>query len=72
MQLRGTSLPAEAVILTADAAARLRDELFALRCAAEDVYTAAENKEDYETMKALSRDVVALAQHAEKLRGQGA
>lgn len=38
--VRGTSLPADAVVLTAEEAAELSDRVFQVRCAAEDVATA--------------------------------
>jgi hypothetical protein len=38
--VRGTTLPADAVVLSAEEAARLSDRVYQLRCAAEDVSTA--------------------------------
>lgn len=38
--MRGTSLPVNAVVLSADEASRLSDRVYQLRCAAEDVFTA--------------------------------
>ncbi len=38
--VKGTSLPTDAVVLTADEAAELSDRVFEVRCAAEDVATA--------------------------------
>ncbi len=38
--VRGTSLPPDAVVLSADEAAQLSDRVYQVRCAAEDVVTA--------------------------------
>jgi hypothetical protein len=38
--VRGTTLPVNAVVLSADEAERLSDRVYQLRCAAEDVSTA--------------------------------
>ena len=38
--VKGTSLPADSVVLTAEEAAQLSDRVFEVRCAAEDVATA--------------------------------
>ena len=41
-QVKGTSVAPDAVVLTADEAADLSDRIYQVRCAAEDVATAAE------------------------------
>jgi hypothetical protein len=38
--VKGTSVPADAVVLSADEAAALSDRVYQVRCAAEDVATA--------------------------------
>jgi len=38
--VKGTSLPPDAVVLSADEAAELADRVYQVRCAAEDVATA--------------------------------
>jgi hypothetical protein len=38
--VKGTSLPPDSVVLTAEEAAQLSDRVFEVRCAAEDVATA--------------------------------
>jgi hypothetical protein len=40
--VKGTSVPADAVVLTAEEASELSDRVFQVRCAAEDVATAVE------------------------------
>lgn len=64
----GTSIPAEAVIIHPDRVAALRDSLFELRCAAEDVATASAEGADPEEMRVLCTELVALARTIEKLR----
>ncbi|QGU01966.1 hypothetical protein CKALI_05480 [Corynebacterium kalinowskii] len=64
----GTSIPAEAVILRPEKVAQLKDSLFELRCAAEDVATAASEGANAEEMRQLCEDLVELACTIEKLR----
>ncbi|QTH60824.1 hypothetical protein J5O04_08370 [Corynebacterium hindlerae] len=64
----GTAIPAEAVILRPEKASRLKDSLFELRCAAEDVATAASEGADGEEIRQLCEDLVELARSIEKLR----
>ena len=40
--VKGTAVPADAVVLSAEEAAELSDRVFQVRCAAEDVVTAVE------------------------------
>lgn len=40
--VKGTSVPPDAVVLSADEAAELSDRVYQVRCAAEDVATAVE------------------------------
>ena len=56
------------VVLRAERADRLRDSLFALRCAAEDVATAAREGADGSEIAALSEELVAMAKDIERLR----
>lgn len=69
-QLKGTSIPTDAVIYTAESATQLHDDLFELRCAAEDIRTAAKDGEDHDTLLALSEELLQLARRVEKIRGQ--
>lgn len=64
----GTSIPADAVILRPEKVSRLQDSLFELRCAAEDVATAAAEGASAAEMKQLCEDLVELARSIEKLR----
>lgn len=69
-QLKDTSIPADSVIMSAANAAQLHDELFELRCAAEDIQTAARDGEERETIELLADELLEIARRVEKLRGQ--
>lgn len=64
----GTSIPADAVILTATEAAAFGDRLFALRCAAEDLVTAVAENAEPSTVTSLRDELLELARDAERLR----
>ncbi len=64
----GTAIPAEAVILTPERAEELKDSLFELRCAAEDIATAVGERENPQDISTLCSELVALARNIEKLR----
>ncbi|MFT4041573.1 MAG: hypothetical protein QM673_00270 [Gordonia sp. (in: high G+C Gram-positive bacteria)] len=64
----GTSIPADALILTPDEVDELGDRLYTLRCAAEDLATAVAEGADRATLTALAADVVELANSAQRLR----
>lgn len=64
----GTSIPKEAVIIHPDRAAALRDSLFELRCAAEDIATASAEGAEPDEIRDLCTELVALARTIEKLR----
>lgn len=64
----GTAIPAEAVIMTPQRADELKDSLFELRCAAEDISTAVREGEDPREVSELCRELVSLARNIEKLR----
>lgn len=64
----GRPLPKNAVVITQQRAEELRDELFAVRCAAEDVATAAEEGAEAGELHELCAELVGLAKKAEKLR----
>jgi hypothetical protein len=51
--VKGTALPPDAVVLTADEAAELSDRVYQVRCAAEDVTTAVEEGADAVELKQL-------------------
>jgi hypothetical protein len=66
--LKGTGLPPDSVILSAQEAADLSDRWFAARCAAEDVATAIAENADIGELRELSTRLVTLARAAERLR----
>lgn len=69
-QVQGTGIPADALILRPELAEQLHDELFELRCAAEDVQTAARDREDYRSIEELAEELVDIARRIEQIRGQ--
>ncbi|WIM68824.1 hypothetical protein QP027_05440 [Corynebacterium breve] len=64
----GTSIPKQAVIIHPDKAEALRDELYELRCAAEDIATASAEGAGAEEIRLLCDELVALAKQIERLR----
>ncbi|WP_197282733.1 hypothetical protein [Gordonia sp. HS-NH1] len=66
--LEGTSIPDDAVILSAAEAADFGDRMFALRCAAEDLGTAVAERADHHVLAGLTDTLLDLAREAEKLR----
>ncbi|BAC18414.1 hypothetical protein [Corynebacterium efficiens] len=64
----GTTIPVNAVIMTPERADELRDSLFELRCAAEDIATAVDEGENAREVTALCTELVELARRIEKLR----
>jgi hypothetical protein len=61
-------LPEDAVVLSAAELADLQDRLFQLRCAAEDVVTAAEDGAGVDELKSLAAHVIETAHGLERLR----
>ncbi len=66
--LKGTGIPEDSVVLSAQEAADLADRWFAARCAAEDIATAIGEGADTEELASLSATLVTLAREAERLR----
>lgn len=66
--LKGTGIPDDSVVLSAQEAADLADRWFAARCAAEDVATAIDEGADTEELQALSATLLTLTREAERLR----
>ncbi len=64
----GSAIPAEAVIIHPDKADVLRDQLFELRCSAEDIATAVSEGADGQEIRGLADELVALARKIEKMR----
>lgn len=61
-------LPEDSVVLSGGELADLQDRLFQLRCAAEDVLTAADDGADADELRSLARQLAATAQGLERLR----
>lgn len=66
--LQRTGLPADAVVLSDTELSTLLDRLFQLRCAAEDVVTAAEDGAEAEVLRRLARDLAHTARDLERIR----
>ena len=66
--VKGTSIPADAVVLSPDEASALADRMFELRCAAEDVATAITEDADRAELAELANRLVTLARDAERFR----
>ncbi|EID56475.1 hypothetical protein [Saccharomonospora xinjiangensis] len=61
-------LPADAVVLSETEVAALQDRLFQLRCAAEDIVTAAREGANPEELRSLADELARSAQDLERLR----
>lgn len=66
--VKGTSVPVDAVVLSADEAAELSDRVFQVRCAAEDVATAVEEGADTSELRSLCEALVRAARAADGWR----
>jgi len=66
--VKGTSVPADAVVLTADEAAELSDRVYQVRCAAEDVATAVDEGADHDELRYLCDALVKAAKAADGWR----
>ncbi|MBF6136509.1 hypothetical protein IU501_26350 [Nocardia otitidiscaviarum] len=66
--VKGTGIPEDSVVLSAQEVSDLSDRWFAARCAAEDVATAVAEGADQAELTALTAQLVALARDAERLR----
>jgi len=65
---KGTSLPADAVVLSPDEAADLSDRVYQVRCAAEDVATAIDEGADVNELRDLCKALMRAAQAADGWR----
>lgn len=63
-----TGLPEDAVVLSATEIAALQDRMFQLRCAAEDIVTAAEDGARARELRDLAAEVARAAKDLEQLR----
>jgi hypothetical protein len=66
--VKGTSVPADAVVLTADEAAELSDRVYQVRCAAEDVATAVEEGSPPAEIRQLCEELLRAAKAADGWR----
>ncbi|MFI9405022.1 hypothetical protein [Nocardia sp. NPDC052316] len=66
--LKGTGIPDDSVVLSAQEAADLADRWFAARCAAEDVAIAIEENATPEELATLGKTLLELTRDAERLR----
>ncbi|MDJ0394066.1 hypothetical protein QMK17_12080 [Rhodococcus sp. G-MC3] len=66
--VKGTSIPEDAVVLSADEASALVDRMFEVRCAAEDVATAVNEGAESNELALMCADLVTRAKDAERLR----
>jgi hypothetical protein len=67
-QVKGTSLPPNAIVLSADEAAELSDRVYQVRCAAEDVATAVEEGAEGTELRELCAALVSAAKAADGWR----
>jgi len=66
--VKGTSVPPDAVVLSADEAAELSDRVFQVRCAAEDVATAVDEGADGSELRDLCDALLKAARAADGWR----
>ncbi|MCV7192900.1 hypothetical protein [Mycolicibacterium brumae] len=66
--VKGSSVPEDAVVLSADEAAALSDRIYLVRCAAEDVATAVAEGADAGELRALCAELLAAAKDADGWR----
>jgi hypothetical protein len=66
--VRGTSLAADSVVLTADEASELSDRVYQVRCAAEDVATAIEEGAEGAELRELCDALMKAAKAADGWR----
>lgn len=66
--VKGTAVPADAVVLSAEEAAELSDRVYQVRCAAEDVATAVEEGAPAPELRTLCDALIRAAQAADGWR----
>ena len=64
----GTQIPVDAVILSPEKVTALVDQLFELRCLAEDIETAVDEQATKEELSMMTADLVSLSRKIEQLR----
>jgi hypothetical protein len=67
-QVKGTSVPPDAVVLSAEEASVLSDRVYQVRCAAEDMATAIEEGADHSELRELCDAVMQAARAADGWR----
>ncbi|MCV7321946.1 hypothetical protein [Mycolicibacterium confluentis] len=67
-QVKGTALPADAVVLSAEEATQLSDRVYQVRCAAEDVVTAVEEGAQGDELRELCDALLSAAKAADGWR----
>lgn len=66
--VKGTAVPEDAVVLTADEAAELSDRVYQVRCAAEDVATAVDEGAASDELRQLCDELLRAAKAADGWR----
>lgn len=66
--VKGTAVPHDAVVLTADEAAELSDRVYQVRCAAEDVATAVDEGAPVPEVRQLCEELLRAAKAADGWR----
>lgn len=66
--VKGTAVPPDAVVLTADEAAELSDRVYQVRCAAEDVATAVDEGAPPDELRQLCDELLRAAKAADGWR----
>jgi hypothetical protein len=66
--VKGSAIPADAVVLTAEEADQLSDRVFQVRCAAEDVATAVDEGASADEVRQLCEDLLRAAKAADGWR----
>ena len=66
--MKGTPVPDDAVVLTAEEAAQLSDRVYQVRCAAEDVATAVSEGAAVAEVKDLCESLISAARAADGWR----
>jgi hypothetical protein len=66
--VKGSAVPVDAVVLSADEAAELSDRIYQVRCAAEDVATAVEEGASAAELRELCQELMRAAKAAEGWR----
>ena len=69
-KLKGADLPEDAVVVPPGKVDLLRDQLFELRCAAEDIATAVDGGEDAASISQLTSELLDIARRVESFRLQ--